>query len=239
MKYLKIFFGSVLLILITACSTSGSDSAQTSDPDAFLKKSFDEKDMVLVNQVIDYYDNFVLSKTGQKKSIKDAYQEFVTENAPLSEKQGSLSNFIPSRENRLAFFETLDKDVLSKFFHIRDTLFWHSKEGFVEAEYYPYQFSSTNTKYLNFIKSLSTRNEFYSSYNEEIELFYGFSPAVFATIIKTYSNEHEKKFSEAFNFSKKEDRFVFIATFLFTDNLSDEHNSMFRKRMTLRYGREG
>ena len=238
MKTLKILFGLGLLIIITACKTSGADTEkQDSDTDAFLKQVFDEKEVILVNQIIRYYDNFVLSKTDQNKSIEDAYLEFATVNVTLAEKEGNLALLAPSREERIAFFDTLDKDVLSNIFQITDTIYWYSSGVVVEADYYPYQFSTGSLKYLDFMKTLSTRNDFFSSYHNGIENFGDIPPSVYGNIFRAYNNEndspeHVKKFNEAFDFSKKEDRFAFIVPFLISLDNNNLH-SKFHKGMHL------
>jgi hypothetical protein len=221
MKTLKILFGLGLLIIITACKTSGADT------DAFLKQVFDEKEVILVNQIIRYYDNFVLNKTDQNKSIEDAYLEFATKNVTLAEKEGNLDLLAPSREERVAFFDTLDKDVLSNIFRITDTIYWYSSpKVVVEAEYYPYQFLTGSLKYLDFIKALSTRNDFYSYYHNGLKATGDISPTIYGSILMQYNNEypeHVKKFNEAFDFSKKEDRFAFIVPFLISMDNNHHH----------------
>ena len=229
MKHLKILFGSALLIIITACSTSGNDSAQSSDPDAVLKQAFDEQEMVIINEVISYYDNFVLSKTDQNKSIKDAYQEFLTVNGPLAEIKGDLSIFCLSNKERAAFLETLDKNVLLSLLHINDTVYWYSFEReLIETEYQPYYvLDVVNHKYSPFLKVLSARNDFYSSYSEEFEICGCIAPSTYGDIFHAFDNEHLEymKYSETFDFSRKEDRLAFIIPFLTTNE------NLYRKGM--------
>ena len=214
MNILKILFGFALLNLITTCNTS--------DPDAVLKQVFNEKEMILVNQIISNYDNYVLSKTDKNKPVKDAYQEFLKENGPLAEKKGDISVFFPTGEERVAFFETLNKDVLSDLFDIKDSIYWYSSGVFIEVEYKPYyQLDIIYHRYLEFLKILSTRNDFYSSYYDKYEKIGDISPTIYYDILFAYDNEHleYKKYNETFDFSRKEDRLAFIIPFLVTNEI--------------------
>jgi len=209
MRILKATFGLVLLNIITACNTS--------DPDAVLKQAFDEKEVILINQIISYYDNYVLSKMGKNKLIKDAYQEFLTENGPSAEKKGDMSIFCLVGEERIAFLETLDRDVLANLFDISDTIYWYANRVFIETEYKPYyQLDVIYHRYLDFLKLLSARNDFYYSYCESLELCGDISPTTYGDILFAFDNEHlehRRKYNETFDFSRKEDRLAFIIPF--------------------------
>jgi len=214
MNTLKIIFELALFNIITACNTS--------DPDAVLKQVFNEKEMILVNQIISNYDNYVLSKTNKDKPVKDAYQEFLTENGRLAEKKGDLTIFFPTGEERIAFLEALDKDVLANLFHISDTIYWYANHVFIEAEYKPYyQLDIPYHKYLDFLKILSTRNDFYFFYYDHYEKIGDFGPTIYSDIILAYDKEHleYRKYKETFDFSRKEDRFAFIIPFLVTNEI--------------------
>ena len=214
MNIFKIIFGVALLNIITACNTS--------NPDAVLKQIFNEKEMILVNQIISNYDNYVLSKTKKDKPVKDAYQEFLTENGRSAMKKGDLTIFFPTGEERVAFFETLDKDVLSDLFEIKDSIYWYSSGVFIESEHKPYyQLDIPYHKYLDFLKILSTRNDFYFFYYDHYEKIGDFGPTIYADIILAYDKEHleYRKYKETFDFSRKEDRFAFIIPFLVTNEI--------------------
>ena len=236
MKTLILLFGSALMILLTACNTT-DNAGQTSDTDATFKTVFDEKEVALINQVINYYDNFILSKTDKKKPIKDAYLDFITENASLVEILGDLSLFTPLREDNVAFFNTLDRDVLSNLFRISDTIYWYSSGNLIEEEFIPFQqFDINFPRYFDFMKILSTRNDFYTDYFNFVDAIGDLPSAAFA--ISVYSNNdyfERKKYNEAFNFSKKEDRFAFIVPFLFNSYLSDESNTKIHNKMELNH----
>jgi len=213
MKTLKILFG-LLLLSITACTSGNEVEKQASDADAVLKQAFDEKEIVLINQIISYCDDYVLSKTDKNKSIKDAYQEFLTVNGPLAIEAGDGISFPLD----VAFFETLDKDVLAKLFEVTDTLYrWIPERGIVKAEYSPYQLEVNLThKYSDFLKILSTRNDFYSSYYKGFNVAGGISPSMYSKILDAFSKESEYK--ETFDFSRKEDRFAFIVPFIYRNS---------------------
>jgi|GEM_PF-7123030 len=209
MNILKVIFVLALLNILTTCHTP--------DPDAVLKQAFNEKEVILLNQIISHYDNYVLSKMGKNKTIKDAYREFLTENGPSAEKKGDLSIFCLVGEERIAFLETLDKDVLANLFHTSDTIYWYANRVFIEAEYKPYyQLNVIYHRYLDFLKILSSRNDFYSSYCENFELCGAITPTTYGDILFAFDKERlkDKKYSETFDFSRKEDRLAFIIPFL-------------------------
>jgi hypothetical protein len=203
--------GIAVLNVLIACSTP--------NPDVVLNQVFDKKELALVNEIINYYDNYVLSKTDQRMPIKDAYQAFIAKNAPLALKGENA--LVPSREERVSFFNTLDKKALSNIFYVRDTIYLSSSGKFVESVYHPYMFQLRDPKYLNLMKILSERNDFYLAYCDKVELMGDISTGVNALIIVSYykDNPARKQYSEAFDFSKKEDRFAFIVPFLFIDDV--------------------
>ncbi len=211
MKTLRMTIGIAVLNVVIACNTSNSD--------VVLNQVFDGKELALVNEIINYYDNYVLSKIDQSMPIKDAYQVFITKNAPLVLKGEDA--LVPSREERVAFFDTLDEDALSNIFYVRDTIYLYSSGKFVESVCYPYMFQLRSPKYLNLIKILSERNDFYLAYYDKVELMGDISTNVNTLILVSYykDNPDRKQYNEAFDFSKKEDRFAFIVPFLFINDI--------------------
>jgi len=176
-------------------------------PDNTLKKVFNADELITVNKIIDFYDNFVLSKTSENLKIEDAYRQFLDNNCPLVEKSGDLSCLLPDVKEKLDFYSTLDKKNLEEIYAIADTVKYYNRaKGEFEKVYQPYSFMfNTQGKYYDLLKLLSKRNKYFKEYLESIDFVGDLSPSNYMAILDGYRN---------INFNKKEERLVLIVNLL-------------------------
>ena len=154
--WIRMFLLLMLLGQGLSCST----------PESALDKVFDNTQLVTVNRIIDFYDNFVLSRTDKKLSIDKAYLDFLNTNCPKAIESGYLDILIPDRNDKVNFYKTLDREELSEIYVIQDTvkLFDRNKKEPINT-YLPYSFRlNTQGKYVELLKLLATRNDFYKEY---------------------------------------------------------------------------
>lgn len=176
-------------------------------PDNTLKKVFNADQLITVNKIIDFYDNFVLSKTSENLKIEDAYRQFLDNNCPLVEKSGDMSRQLPDEKEKLDFYSTLDRKALEEIYGITDTVKYYNrfKKEFVKV-YQPYSFVlNTQGKYYDLLKLLAKRNEYFKEYLNSIEVAGDLSPSNYIAILHGYKN---------IDFSKKEERLVLIVNLL-------------------------
>ncbi len=175
--------------------------------DDILGKVFTEKELVTIDKIIQFYDQFVLSETNHLMPIEKAYVEFFGSAKLIIKNSEDLHLLAPSRNERINFYKTLDECSLSEIFTVDDTLkvrFRGSKEE--HSLYSPYSFTlNLSGKYVIFLKELSTTNHFFKAYYESIEICGDICPTNYSLILSDYKEV---------DFSKKEQRLVIIISFL-------------------------
>jgi hypothetical protein len=123
-----------LFLLSILCHT-----VSCSTPEGTLNKVFDANELVTLNKIIDFYDNFVQAHLEEKSSIDQDYLDFLNTNCPKVIESGDFSILSPDKTEKINFYKTLDREVLSDIFFINDTvkLFDKDQKEFVET-YVPY-----------------------------------------------------------------------------------------------------
>ena len=179
------------------------------ESDEPLRKVFNQTELKTIEKIIKYYDDFVISQTGNQLSIDKAYIAFLDKTTPLVNEAVGVNVFLPDKNERITFYRTLDKGALSEIYDIRDTLTIHFRgEGKARKIYSPYSFSlNFDGKYVAFLKELSSRSDFYRNYYESVQVGGDISPKNYAMILQDYKK---------IDFNKKEERLVFIINLLRT-----------------------
>jgi hypothetical protein len=188
------------------------------NPDAVLQRVFDDREMVMVNRIIDYYDSCVWSQTDRSLPLKQAYRQFLDKNCPvLDEKAYTI---IPPKEEVIHFFGTLDREAVYALFTVRDTFYlYHPRTGeLVRATPYNYRIQPCY-KYTDLLKILSTRSEFFAAYHKKTLITGNVSLVTHAVIYQSYPEDNPGgkylPYKADFDFSKKEERFTCIIALLF------------------------
>jgi hypothetical protein len=177
--------------------------------DDTLTKVFNKTELKTIEKIIKYYDDYVISQTDNQLSIDKAYIAFLDKKASLVKSASDFNLFLPDKNERIKFYKTLDKNVLSEIYDIRDTLTIHFRgEDEARQFYSPFSFSlNYDGKYAFFLKELSLKSEFYKNYYELIKIAGDISPVNYAMILHDYNK---------IDFNKKEERLVLIINLLQT-----------------------
>jgi len=177
--------------------------------DDLLSKVFNQTELKTIDKIIKYFDDYVISQTGNQFSIDKAYIAFLDKTTPLINETAGVNVLLPNRNERINFYGTLDKDALSEIYDIRDTLTIHFRgEDKARKIYSPYSFSlNFDGKYVAFLKELSLRNDFYKKYYDTVQASGDIGPSNYARILSDYKN---------IDFANKEERLVFIINLLRT-----------------------
>jgi hypothetical protein len=177
--------------------------------DDTLTKVFNQTELKTIDEIIKYYDDYVLSQTDNQLSIDKAYIAFFEKISPLVDHAADFYKFTPDIDQQIVFYQTLDKKVLSEIFEMKDTLTIRFRgENEPRKVYRPYSFDlNLHGKYVAFLKDLSSRNDFFKNYYESIEVAGGISPVNYAMMLHDYNK---------IDFSKEEERLVVIIHFLQT-----------------------
>ncbi len=175
--------------------------------DEILTKVFSQTELKTIEKVIKYYDDYVILQTDTQLSIDKAYNTFFDKKTSLVIEASDFNLLLPDKNDRINFYHTLDKVVLSEIYDINDTLTVHFRgENEPRKIYSPYSFDlNYNGKYVTFLKELSSRNDFFKKYYESILVAGDISPVNYAMILHDYNK---------IDFSKKEERLVLIVNLL-------------------------
>jgi hypothetical protein len=172
-----------------------------------LTQVFNQTDLQTIDKIIEYYDAFVISQTSNLLSVDKAYIEFFEKNNSILKQADGIYKLRPKQDQLLDFYKTLDKNVLSEFYNIKDTLTIHFRgENNFRKVYSPFSFDLNLTgKYFDLLKELSSRNDFFKKYFENIQNAGDISPVNYAMILLDYNK---------IDFSKKDERLVVIINLL-------------------------
>ncbi len=132
-----------------------------------INKVFTKKEIQTIDKIINFYDSFVYSKSNIEFTIGKAYLTFLNKTCPLvDENGGDISPLIPERTNKIILYNSLDRNVLSDIFDIRDSINAYNRKTKEYIKIYmPYTFSiNYQGKYIEFLKKLSKRNPFFEEY---------------------------------------------------------------------------
>lgn len=174
-----------------------------------LHNVFNRSELKTIEKIIGYYDNYVISATGKSLPVEKAYLAFFDQRAPLVKEPADFNLFLPGKDNRISFFQTLNKSALSEIYNIKDTLAIRLKGvDEVRKVYRPYSFSlNVEGKYMGVLKELSRTNEFFRNYYQLVETCGDIGPANYDLILRNYKK---------IDFSKDEERLVVIIHLLRT-----------------------
>lgn len=183
-----------------------SCSAQTK----FNSKIFSESENHTLNEILIYYDEFVYRKTNKNLPVEVAYIEFLNEKTLKVLDSGSFHFLIPSYESRKKLIDRLNKTDLKSILSYENPVtilnLKNHKTRNVKEDY----FFLNNSKFINFLETLSERTSFLKNYYEGIIKYGDFSPSIYTGLLTQYNN---------FDFSKNDERIAFVIPFLFSNSI--------------------
>src|SRR5512133_2885177 len=121
--------------------------------DGLLTKVFNQTELKTIDKIISYYDDYVISHTGNQLPIDKAYIAFLEKKVPMVKETGDFNILLTDRNERIKFFESIDRYVLSEIYDIRDTVNFHfCGENEARKLYSPYSFNlNYDGKYASFL----------------------------------------------------------------------------------------
>jgi hypothetical protein len=193
----------ILIVLFLLNSCFGNED--------LINSTFTENEIKTTNQIISFYDDFVYSKTDKSLEIKTAYKAFLDKTIPLVYEQGDLRLITPEQSVHWDFFKSLGSNNLNVFYTIEDSVYYDQGKPIKRPPNFQLNYSGN---YIQLLKKLSSRNDFFEKYYNSILIAYSGSgnPVSMQLILTDYDN---------IDFSKKEERLIFIIAMLenYTDNV--------------------
>lgn len=172
-----------------------------------LTKVFNQTELKTIEKIIRYYDDFVISQTDNQLPIDKAYIACFEKMKTSIKEADDFDMFLPSIDERIVFYKTLEKKVLSEFYDIKDTLtFRYKGENEARNFYRPYSFTlNYDGKFVSFLKELSSKNEFFRNYYESVQAAGDISPSNYGMLLHDFNK---------IDFKNREERFVVIISLL-------------------------
>ena len=187
----------VFLAQLTSCKKS----------DDLLTNYFNKSEIKTIEKLIQYFDDFVITQTSNQLPIDKAYIAYFEKIKPSIGQAADFNMFLPSIDERIELYKTLDKEILSEIYDIRDTVTIRFRgEDEPRKVYSPYSFDlNLHGKYADFLQELSLKNDFFKSYYEIIQVAGDIAPTLYAKIL------HE---NNKIDFDNREERLVVIISLL-------------------------
>lgn len=196
---MRFYFLALILLILQKASCQNQ---------SILFEYFNDKEIIEVHKIIDYYDSFVLSFYDNEISLDRAYTDFLKKTTLKSLEEGDLSYLIPNEEERIIFFNSLDKKNLSRIYIYSDSIeVYNIKNEAKRKINVPYYFSyNSRGTYSNFIKKLSEKKTFYKNYFYWIDSSGDFTPSLYQLLLTRFGE---------IDFNIKEEKLSFIIPFIF------------------------
>ena len=195
------------LIILAVSTCLSINCSRKSIP---LADVFSNSELIEVNKIIKFYDDFVVSKTNDHESIEKAYMDFFDKKLDVD--QINIDSLRPSFKERISLYKKLDPNVLSEFFQITDSVWYYKGQPPMQRikVQVPYSFILNNHgKYMLLLENLSKRNDFLKNYYESAARVGDLGPSNYSAILKNFNK---------FDFSKKEERLIVIINLLHYQN---------------------
>lgn len=198
-KYILLTYLFCIVFLLQLLSFKESDE--------MLTKVFNQPELKTIEKIIKYYDNYVISQTDNQLPIDEAYFVYFEKMKTSIKKADDFYQFLPSIDERIAFYNALDKKILSEFYDIKDTLTIRVKgENEARQFYSPFSFTlNYDGKFVSLLKELSSKNEFFNNYYESVQAAGDISPTNYSMLIQ-YCNK--------IDFQNRAERLVAIISLL-------------------------
>ena len=167
-----------------------------------LELVFNKSELVTIEKIISYYDEFVVSNSEIKHPIDIAYSEFLNERCQKAIMFNNLNFLLPENKGKFKFYDTLDSITFKEIFNIRDSINYTNGVTI----YSPYTLSiNYNGKYMDLLELLAQKNDFFNNYYQAIISTGDIGPYNYAVVLEEYDN---------LDFTKKEERLVLIINLL-------------------------
>jgi len=173
-----ILYGTVFNFLLTNC-TPGVQS---------MRKIFTGEEIATLDSLIGFFDHYVQARSGNTPDIETTYLRFLEEHLPVVKESGDWNAILPPVEERIAYYETLNREVLSEIFHIRDsvTVRYPGKAESVMI-HSPWHFTlNFEGRFVRFLEALSRENPFFQRFYDQVMVCGDICPTNYAQIMSNY-----------------------------------------------------
>lgn len=196
------FTPKVLLLIALTFSLVACNKKETP-----LPRHFNESELQTIDSILTFFDRFVWTQTNEQLEIGDAYLAYFEKVNPNIEQAYDFIPFIPSIEDRITLYESLNQSNLKAFFHISDSMLVKiTLEEPPLKMYSPFTFElNVHGKFMAFLKDLSQRNDFFNSFYMNIYNSGEMSPANYAKIRNDFNQV---------DFNKKDERLAIVIALL-------------------------
>lgn len=192
-----ILYGTVFNFLLTNC-TPGVQS---------MRKIFTGEEIATLDSLIGFFDHYVQARSVNIPDIQKAYLRFLEEHLPVVKESGDWNAILPPHEERFAFYETLDPEVLGEIFHVSDSVTVHYPgEAASVTMHSPWHFTlNYEGKFVRFLEELGRENRFFQRFYDQVMICGDICPTIYDQIMNHYAE---------IDFGSKDQRLALIVSLL-------------------------
>jgi len=176
-----------------------------------IEQVFNQEEAHTMFRIVEFYDDFVMSQCNNDGAIEDLYIDFIEERMRKAFLENDMSYFMPSEEEEINFYNTLDSVSFSQIFLVHDSTEAYStstrEHNTVEQ---PYHLSfNRDGKFYVFLERMSLKSEGLKKIYDEYERANSYMFSIYDVLRNPYS----------IDFSSKDDRLVFATGWLKVNSL--------------------
>ena len=192
-----ILWGTVFNVLLSSCSPGVKS----------MRKIFSGEEITTLDSLIDFFDRYVQARTGNTPDIETTYLRFLEEHLPVVKESGDWNAILPPHEERFAFYETLDPEVLGEIFHVSDSVTVHYPgEAASVTMHSPWHFTlNYEGKFVRFLEELGRENRFFQRFYDQVMICGDICPTIYDQIMNHYAE---------IDFRSKDQRLALIVSLL-------------------------
>jgi hypothetical protein len=167
---------------------------------------FSTSEITTINEIINYYDNWIVSRTGEQ-NISKAYIKFLEKTQLKVLKENNTQYLLPKKKEVKQFLSTLELENLEEIYLVKDYYLNYNQEKLVfDTITSPYSLQiNYPSKFISFLEDLKEKEKKFRPYYNYVDSEANIGPAAFAEIILGYKE---------INFKKRDERLVFIVTMI-------------------------
>ena len=171
--------------------------------DVVLSKVFDQQEMIEVDRIIQYYDNFIQAQTDNKgENLSHEYQTFLQLNTILAQEGNDMDVLRPSLNAQIALFSTMESSFVEEIFQLKA---FNDHIGVHVEDSNPPLHINPNGKFVNYIQELAKVKPLFAPCAKELSEKGDVGTQCYQTLLTNYPQ---------INFNSKDERFAFIVCML-------------------------
>lgn len=157
----KIILLSAILLTLNSCKQNETNLSQY----PLIKETFNKSEIVDLEKILTFFD-YQIHQEFKTKSIKDDYSFFYKKS--LKDLENGIMYIGFSLRQQDSLFREINQKTISEI--------WNKGKSFKETDTVNIIYLKTDSKYIEFLKSLGKKNNYIKSYTDDLTNFLDITP---------------------------------------------------------------